>query len=191
MEDKDIKKKALEVYNISFNYHLTHAVFACDKLLENKARETGKKERKRLNEDLQAAYKQKDTARVAKLINEINSYKIRKYHLFVDYIDISDIEAGRVVNAENGLVITLPQKLADAVKNKDGLLQPEGVEKFRKVMGHELGHVVLHTEPLIDVKNLNGSKELKGNMDREADVFATELLHLYRERNHHIIKAAG
>ena len=42
MTDKEIMQKAREVYASSFNYHLTHAFLACDKILEDEARNTGK-----------------------------------------------------------------------------------------------------------------------------------------------------
>jgi len=190
MTDKDIIQKAREVHTTSFNYHLTHAFLACDKLLEDEARKTGKEARKKLNNELKEAYEKKDDIKVANLLREIKSYKTRKYHLVVDYVDMRDTSAGRVISIEDHLVITLPKKLAESTRNNKGELQTEAVGKYRKIMGHELGHVILHTEPLSKIKGSDGTTRLD-HLDREANLFADEILRLYAEQNHNIEKMAG
>jgi len=57
-------------------------------------------------------------------------------------------------------------------------------------MGHELGHVILHTEPLLKIKGADGTTRLD-YLDREANIFADELLRLYAEKNHSPEKKAG
>jgi hypothetical protein len=189
MTEKEIKDKAGEVHTVSFYYHLTHAFFACDKLLLDENKKKGKTERQKLNDELIAARRTKDSARCVELGDQIASYEeanIRKYRLFIDYVDM-DINAGRVINAKDRLIITLPEKLAAATKDKDGSLVSAGLDKYRKIMGHELGHVILHTEPLLKIKSRCGSKELKGQFDKEADLFSQELINLYDKKNHSMV----
>lgn len=190
MTDKEIVQKAHEVHDVSFNFHLAHAFLACDKLLEDEARSIGKEARKKLSTDLGKALEKKDHVKVTNLLKEKNSYKTRKYHLVVDYVNMSDPNAGRVINIENHLVVTLPKKLAESARGSNGELLEEGVEKYRKIMGHELGHVILHTEPLLQVPGADGTTRLS-HLDREANLFADELLRLCKEQNHSMIKKAG
>ena len=188
MTQKEINNKAQKVNDISLDYHLTHAVFACDKLLEDSFREAGKKEIARLNNALKKAFREKDDDTVAKLIKERKSLKLVKYHIFVDYVDMDDPEAGRVIKAENKLIITLPRKLLDQTRGENGALVSGGIEKLRKVMAHELGHIMLHTDKLLFIDNMVGSKQLDGEQEQEADWFAIELLRLRHERNEKLAK---
>ena len=188
MLDKDIKAKASDVNNISLDYHLTHAVFACDRLLAEDFKKVGGEKTKELNKKLQDAYRKKDTLAVAKVMEKIKTLSVKKYRIFVDYIDMHP-EAGRVVKADNKLIISLPRKLATDARDEKGVFKPSGVEKLRKVMAHELGHVVLHTEALINTDSLNGSSDLKGHEEQEAEIFAVELLRLRHERNE-LLKSA-
>jgi Zn-dependent peptidase ImmA (M78 family) len=50
-------------------------------------------------------------------------------------------------------------------------------------MAHELGHIALHSGVLSTIESTNGSNELKGKFEEEANRFAEELLRLRDERN--------
>ena len=182
MTEQEIKAKASDVDKISLDYHLTHAVFACDRLLADEFKKAGGKKTKQLNQELQDSYRKRDINAVAKVMEEIKALSVKKYRIFVDYIDMPP-EAGRVVKAENKLIISLPKKLAEDARDEKGLFKTAGVQKLRRVMAHELGHVVLHTEALINNDSLNGSNDLKGPEETEAEIFAGELLRLRDERN--------
>lgn len=188
MTQKEIHTRAGKVNDISLDYHLTHAVFACDKLLEDSFKEAGKKEIDRFNNALKKACREKNDDIVAKLIKEKKSLKLVKYHIFVDYIDMDDPNAGRVIKAENKLIISLPRKLLDQTKGENGAFIPDGIENLRKVMAHELGHIALHTDKLLFIDNMIGSNQLDGEQEQEANWFATELLRLRHERNEKLAK---
>jgi len=188
LTEQDILAKASDVNKISLDYHLTHAVFACDKLLADDFKKVGREKTQKLNKELQDAYRKKDAITVARLVEEKKALSVKKYHIFVDYIDMAP-EAGRVIKAEDKLIISLPQKLATDARDENGAFKTDGVQKLRMVMAHELGHVVLHTEALINTDNLNGSSDLQGQEEQEADLFAKELLRLRHERNK-LLKAA-
>jgi len=183
MTREEVNNEAGKLNDISLDYHLTHAVLACDKMLEAAYKNAGQKERTRIKAALQKAYQKKDKAGIKKLMEEKNSLKTIKYHVFVDYIDMDDPEAGRVIQAEDKLIISLPKKFAENTRDVDGSFNNASVSKLRKTMAHELGHIVLHTDKLLSIKDRVGSKQIEGQQEQEANWFADELLRLRHIRN--------
>lgn len=188
--EDEIKARAKKVYDISFDYHLTHAVFGSDRLLVSDLVEGNKEKTAKLKNDLVAAYREKNTDKVNELMGNIKTLertlKARKHHILIDYIKMDDAEGGRVIKANNTLVITLPRKLTESIMDDQGNLKAENIENVRKIMAHELGHIVLHTD-LLPEDNLAGSGVAgMSDVDWEAKVFADELLRLYKERDHRI-----
>jgi len=188
---KEIKDIAKRVYCISFNYHLTHAVFGSDGFLLQSRKEKYNAELKDLNEKLQVAIREKNTVEEdtlkAKADQLLKDLKKRKYRILIDYVDMDDPDGGRVISIEDNLLIQLPLKHTLNIKDKStGELQTEAVKKVRNIMAHELGHIILHNNLLSEFK-LQGSEhpDLK-SVDWEAKVFATELLRLYRKKDHRI-----
>jgi Zn-dependent peptidase ImmA (M78 family) len=96
---------------------------------------------------------------------------------------MDDPDAGRVVKAENKLIISLPKTLIENSRNKDGSYNENGVKKIREIMAHELGHIALHTDELLKINTLRGSKDLDKNLEKEALWFSEKLLRLRHERN--------
>ena len=182
MKQEDVNTKAGEVSRISLNYHFTHAVFACNKLLEDKFKSSHKKTSK-LKEKLEDAYRKKNKGEISKLVKDINTLSIPKYRIFVDYVDLSTPEAARVVKAEDKLIITLPKALSESTRTTSGTYNPTVVYNLRRIMAHELGHIVLHTDTLLSIDDANGSNNITGQLEIEADWFAEELMRLRLERN--------
>lgn len=181
---KEIRARAKNVYDISFNYHLIHAVFGSDGLLIRDRMEANKEELVNLNKALVVAKREKDTVLEAELMAEAEKLKKklkRKYHILIDYVTLSDLEGGRVIKIDDKLIIELPKKLTSNIKDHDtGELQKEAVAAVREIMAHELGHIVLHTEE-VPQGDLQGGAKLK-HLDWEAEVFAKELLRLYSKK---------
>lgn len=184
---KEIIDRARKVYDISFDYHLTHAVFGGDKLLLLDLKGANEADVAKLRDDLRIAMREKNDAQIKGLMEKINelkkNLKYRKYQILIDYIKMDDADGGRAVKANNKLVISLPQKITKDIKDDEGRLQKNIVEKVRDKMAHELGHIVLHTEQL--PSDLEPGNKLD-HLDWEAEIFAKELLGLYRERDHRI-----
>jgi len=184
---KEIIDRARKVYDISFDYHLTHAVFGGDKLLLLDLKGANETEVAKLREDLRIATRGKNDTQIKELMDKIkelkNNLKYRKYQILIDYIKMDDPDGGRAVKANNKLVISLPQKLTKDITDDEGRLQKDIVERVRDKMAHELGHIVLHTEQL--PSDLEPGNKLD-HLDWEAEIFAKELLRLYRERDHRI-----
>jgi len=191
MEERkaEIKARAKKVYDISFSYHLTHAVFGGDKLLITDTMDANKQRITQLKNALLTAAREKNTVLVDELMAKIGmlerTLKSRKHHILIDYVPMKDIDGGRVIKVDDKLIISLPETLCEDIMI-DGKLQREPVEKIRKKMAHELGHIVLHTDQLPE-HDFSGSysTNLK-NLDWEAEEFATELLRLYKENDHRV-----
>lgn len=184
----EIKARARKVYDLSFDYHLTHAVFGSDRLLVDDLIEANRETIEKLKDALRAAAREKNGALVDELMAKIReldrTLKKRKYLILVDYVSMDDTSGGRVINVDNKLIITLPKKIIENIVDGAGKLQKEPVEKVRKKMAHELGHIVLHTD-LVPKRGLKGTAELD-SLDWEAEVFAEELLRLYSEKDHRV-----
>lgn len=183
MVQKEVYDKAAEVSHISLDYHFTHAAFACNKLLEDDFKKKHKKATSRLKAELDAACRKQDNNRVSELLKKIAAVKLPKYRIFVDYLDLSDPEGARVVKAEDKLIINLPKSLAEESRDAGGYYNKAAVQKLRRIMAHELGHIVLHTEVLLSINSKQGSKEIGGDLECEANWFADELIRLRVERN--------
>lgn len=111
---KEIIDRARKVYDISFDYHLTHAVFGGDKLLLLDLKGANEADVAKLRDDLRIAMREKNDAQIKGLMEKINelkkNLKYRKYQILIDYIKMDDADGGRAVKANNKLVISLPQK---------------------------------------------------------------------------------
>jgi hypothetical protein len=179
---KEIQCRAEKVYNLSFNYHLTHAVFGSDGLLLLDRKEASKITNE-LNASLKEAVRNKNENLKNKLMDEIDKKKKdlkRKYKIMVEYSDMDDVYGGRVVVVDDDqLKISLPEKLIKDIKTDDNTLQKEHINKIKKTMAHELAHIVLHAD-LLPKYSMSGSKSLDKYYDWEANVFAEELLRLFR-----------
>jgi hypothetical protein len=86
MTQQDAEQKAGEINEISLDYHLTHAVFACDKLIEDKYKKIKKELTNNLKNSLQRAFRKNDNTEMTELLKTNKSLKLSKYHIFVDYI---------------------------------------------------------------------------------------------------------
>jgi len=184
---KEIKNRAKKVYDISFGYHLTHAVFGGDRLLVTDLMDANRQVISDLKNDLLAAVREKNAELIDMLMAKIGMYertlKSRKNHILIDYVPMKDIDGGRVIKVDDKLIISLPEALCDNII-VEGKLQREPVDKIRKKMAHELGHIVLHTEQVVEY-DMSGTAKLK-DLDWEAEEFAKELLRLYKENDHRV-----
>jgi hypothetical protein len=188
-DEDNAKQKAKLVNDISRHYHLSHAVFACNKILESEFKDYLETKTAKLRERLLAAEKSNDQDRIAEILRDTDRLK-RPFRIYVDYFGYSDDEnmvRARAVHLadSNQFVIYLPKALLDKSINEARTYNADVVKRLRRLMAHELGHIILHTKELLDDQGTQGSTLLSGNADteREADIFADELLHLRRERN--------
>ncbi|GAB6392089.1 MAG: ImmA/IrrE family metallo-endopeptidase [Treponematales bacterium] len=177
-----VLRKAKEVNDISLEYQLAHAVFACNKLTEQAVKQANEKTRAALQERAKSAKTREDREDVRR---EMDSLK-NPYRIYIEYVNGMPEDGARVVRlpASNQLVIEMPRCLLDKAV-KDGWYQnPDAVKKLRKTKAHELGHIVLNLDALMHINGTQGTKDMRGHETEEsANLFADELLRLRKERN--------
>jgi len=187
--EEGIKARAKKVYDASFDYHLAHAVFGGDRLLMTDLKEANKQTVAGLNAELKVAVLDKNAALVSELMDKIKGFERtlekRKHQILIDYIRMDDLYGGRVIKVGEKMIITLPREILANIMDGDRKLQKEPVENVREKMAHELGHIVLHAD-LVPKDDMAGTHKLGTEMDLEAEVFAKELLSLYKKRDHRI-----
>lgn len=188
MTDKEVKEKAKAIDEESTMYHLSHAVLACNVKLRGIFREYTKEKLKELNATLiRAKELGEESAKKEALIAMGNLQKPGQ--VYVEYIQMAK-DAGRSSRVGNQLVIYLPLSLAKETINADGSYNPHAVKKLRKIMAHELGHIVLHTKELLSLSGTQGTKDItREQEEHEACIFAKELLELREKRNSLLYKA--
>jgi hypothetical protein len=189
VKEDEIVALVKNVNTISLNYHLTHAVFACNQLLREEYRKT-EREFSKLNTALQDAYRKKDEKAKKAALEAIHLAKQKvRYYIYVEYLNVP-AGVNRVVKTESQLILSLSNKLLENVCNKDGSFIGDGLKKLRWVTAHELGHALLHSNSLKPGET-QGSIELDGAAEKEANIFANELLKLRRERNESLRKSGA
>jgi hypothetical protein len=187
VQEREIKEKARTVNSISLDYHLTHAVFACNQMLRDAYKEA-ERESRRLKEALQTACRKKDEKAQKDALEEIRHVERKvKYYIYVEYVNMP-ADVNRVIKTESQLIVSLSKKLLENACNKDGSFIGAGLEKLRWVTAHELGHALLHSENMKPGET-QGSIELNDAAEAEANLFAEELLRLRHERNEALRKS--
>jgi hypothetical protein len=189
MTPKEAKDKAREVNAISLDYHLSHALCASNALIKKKSKDNLLKKTQALKERLTAAKKADDDAAIVQISEEIGRLS-RQVLICVEYVENMVEDGGRVVWINGQLIISLPRKLVDAARKRDDTLDPAGVRHLREIMAHELGHIVLHIDELLETdSHLQGDKLL--TPEAEAWAFARELLDLRHQRNDEYFKSGA
>ena len=190
MPPKEAKEQAKQIFIRSLDYHLSHAVFACNKTVEDIIKRHSQEKIDSLKKDLQKAEENNDNAKIAEIMSNIHELS-RPFRIYVEYVPEMDIEGGRVVRLQltNQFIISLPEKLLRNSWNENGSYNADGIRALRQRMAHELGHIALHIEELLKDDSTQGSISLTGDVEDEADIFAAELLRLRHERNEMLYKA--
>lgn len=190
MTKGEVCKVAAQVSDVSLDYHFTHAAFAGNKMLEDNFKERHHKEVSLIKKELKVACQKNDTAEIDRLIEREKYLRPPKHRIFVDYIKFDKAYSlravARVVKAKDRFIITLPKSLIDGTRGADGSYKPDpgNVQTLRRLMAHELGHIILHTDRLLSIDGIEGTREIvEKELEREADWFAEELMRLRLERN--------
>ncbi len=181
------KEKAYEVNELSLDYHLSHAAFACNILLEDARATLCQEITKEIDAEIKKVRSKGDPEKKIPELFRRKSEKcetISKLRIYVSYLDTPELTAYTLLDKQaKQLVIWLPRKLLQKCRVGDSY--KEEVVELRKLTAHELGHAILHTEKLINIEGLSGSRAFnKGSLEEhEAKVFAKNLLELRHKRN--------
>ena len=187
MEKRDVENVAEMINTISNNYHLSHATHACERFHQILYKAYSKERNEKLSKEIKEALNRKDKERIDVLLKNIEQEEInispRRIRIYIDYISVLSENAGRVTYIDGKYIINLPESLMLSVVNENSSYNIEAVNKLRKAMAHELGHIALHFGKLYNVNDLRGSLFLEDDCENEADWFAEKLLELRRKRN--------
>lgn len=171
VENEFIEAEATRLHEISSCYHLSHAVTGCEKMLEAIMEKAGSIEVDRLTKELLGT---DDDDEIERIIKEIDYISKNRSHIFVDYVDFAP-DCARALMINNNISISLPHCLQnDKSTNNSQLL--------RKLIAHEIGHIVLHTDKILGNESPRGTLSLEDDvLEKEADIFAQKILALRRE----------
>jgi hypothetical protein len=192
-----LEKLAEDINRISLDYHLTHAIFACNQYLRESYKTEREKAARSLRNQLKESLRGKN-AKEQKALLEKNAHieQTQKFSIYVEYARMPIYES-RVIKGEGWLVISLSGKLLEDAPDKDNL--PVG-EKLRKTTAHELGHAILHSKDMKhgehaakeeDAAAKEENAAANADREQEADAFAQELLNLRHQRNEALFKSGA
>lgn len=180
-----IKNLAAEVNKISEKYQLIHATFAIEKLIEDKLRENVNAEIAEIRNQLALETDKDVQDRLFKQVQELKTDVGSKVRIIVEYLpQIEDDNARLTRSSRNTFLIFLPKSLEN-VRRSDGTIDFERMGRLRKLMAHELGHIILHTDILCPKEDLTDEEK-----ETQAELFAVTLIELRKERNEEIYSNA-
>ncbi len=173
-----IKNLAAEVNKVSEKYQLIHATFAIEKLIEDKLHHNVNAEIAKIRKRLVTETDKDAQERLFKKVQELKTDVGSKVRIIVEYLpQIQDDSARLTRSSRNNFLIFLPKGMEN-IRNADGTINFERMGRLRKLMAHELGHIVLHTGLLCPCENLSDDER-----EKQAELFATTLVELRKKRN--------
>lgn len=179
--EEHIKSLAAEVNMISEKYQLIHATFAIEKLIEDKLRKNVNAEIASIRERLTREADKDVQDRLFKQIQELRTDVCSKVRIIVEYLpQIEDDHARLTQSGRNTFLIFLPKSMED-IRKSDGTIDFGRMSRLRKLMAHELGHIVLHTGILCPCEKMSDEEK-----ECQAELFATTLIELRKDRNEEI-----
>lgn len=185
-KQKSIEKKAKEISKVSEGFQLIHAAYASQAIIKEAFIECLKTKYEDLSEriikkmlahtDYEAELKEKEQLEF--LLQQ------KCFHIEVAYIETHSEDAARVIKTETAFVINLSKDLKEKIFTESGDYNYNVIQKIRKLMAHEIGHLVLHTNDLLNIEGTQGSKLITDSeKEEEADFFGEQLLSLRKDRN--------
>lgn len=166
----------------SEKYQLIHAIFAIEKMFQKKMQLNWQNEYRDIREKIKNTDNSDELEVLFDKARELNKDSMHKVTIVVEYISNLEVGSARISTTENhNFQITLPKDMED-IRNIDGSINQESLINLRKLMAHELGHIVLHSGML----DGNITSDPNKGSEEEADYFAEQLLKLRRIHNEEI-----
>lgn len=180
---REIYNQAKKINEVSEKYQLIHACFAIQKIINDYINASFQSKFDELREQLLNENLDSDgMAQILQKKKELELENIKKrINISIRYIDSlvgCNATATRVGTYKNSFIISLPKEL-EHIRNEDGSFDYSKMKRLRKLMAHELGHIVLHT----DCINEDGIIDEDGNKEEESNYFADVVIELRQERN--------
>lgn len=177
----NIESLAKKINCVSEKYQLIHATFAVEKLIEDKFRENLDTEIDSIREQLKSVADKDDQERLFQQVQYLKTNTGSRVRIIVEYHSQIDDNCARLTRSRNTFLIFLPKSLEN-IRKADGSIDFDRMKCLRKLMAHELGHIVLHTGALCPCESSVTEEE----KETQADLFATMLISLRKARNEEI-----
>ncbi len=171
---KEIDNVILSINSFSEKYQLIHATVAVEKLYRNKLQDYFSSKYRDIREKIQV---ENDEDKLQELMNqalEIREESKRKIIISIEYSDKMLDNTGRVVQTPNNVFLISLPKSASSFRDENGEINFDRLGALRKLMAHELGHLILESE-LLGLK-----KPSAEDKEEETEYFAEKLLEVRR-----------
>lgn len=182
-----IRDLAATVNTTSEMYQLIHAMYAIEKIFRDNSSNHYKTKVSQIWKDLDnpalSADERASLIQKAKVLRENFNKKIS---ILVDYIPQIQENSARITWTQNNTFMIVLPKSMESTRGSDGKIDFEVLGALRKLMAHELGHVVLHSgmfDSPCDEQRGHKQIEINDISEEEAELFAEELISLRRVRN--------
>lgn len=184
---REIYEKAKMVNAVSDEYQLIHATFALEKIFNKELKEKYGQSIAELRKQIANESDAQKLATYSEKARELtDASRKQKVKISLIYVNEIDENSARTTKTKNTYMILLPEKLKK-IRNEDGTINIEKLKQLRHLMAHELGHILLHSNSIV-----NGEPQgtdLLGDMEEEeADYFAKHLIELRKMRNDELYK---
>lgn len=170
---KYIKGLAENINSISEKYQITHAAFAIEQMLREKKLEQQDKEIKELIKELAQTTDKERTTELIETIKNMRKEYNPNFRIEILYDPFLKGENARLHRTKNDTFRIAIPKCMECIRNpKDNTIDIDGLERLRRVMAHELGHIILHSG-ILDSSNVPSE-----DCEEEANYFADCLIGL-------------
>ncbi len=184
---EEIFKKAKELNSISDEYQLIHATFALEKVFNQALKDSYEESFAELRAEIIRETDPEKLTQLSEKFKDLRENRLqKKAKISIVYLDEIKGESARTIRSQNAYTIILPGELK-RVRNEDGSFNIKELGLLRRLMAHELGHIVLHSDKIVN-ENPMGTAAFDVMQEEEADYFAEQLIHMRRERNDELYK---
>lgn len=179
---EEILECAKNINSASEKYQLIHATFATEKIFQEKIQQNYSEAYDEIRQEIKDTTDQEKLSKLLDKANELQNESRQKVRIVVEYLSKIKYGSARIIKrGKNNFQITLPKEMEN-IRNEDEKIDFDKLGILRKLMAHELGHVVLHSG-ILDDQNI---EDVNLGPDDEADFFADSLINLRRGRNEEI-----
>lgn len=174
-----IEQTVCEVNKFSEKYQLSHAIFAIEKMYKEKVYAECQARFSSLRDEARIADSDDDViAELNERAEQIKKDSLRRIRIIIEYSNSFCMNSSRIMRSqEDVFTIYLPKRMEN-IRTASGEIDNELLFTCRKLVAHELGHIVLH-------EGLFG--QAQEDMEEEADCFAECLLALRKIQHGEIL----
>lgn len=185
----EISNTVHQINAFSEKYQLVHATFAIEQMYKKAVQAKSIKEIEPLIAQLKTESNKEKKEQLIQKISELKKEYNKTIKIVIDYIPHIQSNSARTTKTENNNFLIVLPKCMENIRKDNGEIEYDCFNKLRRLMAHELGHIVLHSDlPIGSTVSTSITKEAR---EEEADFFAQKLIELRdehtKEINEHIV----